>query len=221
MKAIFTNKGTFISFSGITRRRDSRYLWVRIGLCGVHGLKDRWVFMFFLFLLTLLGVIVYYTIDLVTLKIARYMYVISYACAMFCYIYTGTMNPGVIIRDENNAIENGDDLEKQGYTYCSICQLYRPPKANHCNICGVCFYKYFLILFLFNPSYDHHCGVIGYFRAESLIHSQCIAKYNLYTFYAFIMSIGITISIANWYFYNPFHTLPMMRSFFSKFIAPL
>ncbi|CBK23902.2 uncharacterized protein [Blastocystis hominis] len=119
---------------------------------------------------------------------------------MFCYIYTGTMNPGVIIRDENNAIENGDDLEKQGYTYCSICQLYRPPKANHCNICGVCFYNY-----------DHHCGVIG----------QCIAKYNLYTFYAFIMSIGITISIANWYFYNPFHTLPMMRSFFSKFIAPL
>lgn len=81
---------------------------------------------------------------------------------MFCYIYTGTMNPGVIIRDENNAIENGDDLEKQGYTYCSTCQLYRPPKANHCNICGVCFYKY-LFFVLSHSSYDHHCGVIGYF----------------------------------------------------------
>ena len=84
---------------------------------------------------------IYNTVHLVTNTVAKYLYVICYVIALFCYIYTGTMNAGVIIRDENNAIENGDDLEKQGYSYCSICQLYRPPKAMHCNICGVCFYK--------------------------------------------------------------------------------
>lgn len=137
-----TNKGTSLSSGGITQRRGSHYRWVQIGFRCVIGLNFRWVFLLFLFLLTILGVIVYFTVDLVTLKFLRYMYVLSYACAMFCYIYTGTMNPGVIIRDENNAIENGDELEKQEYTYCSTCQLYRPPKANHCKICGVCFYKY-------------------------------------------------------------------------------
>ena len=32
-------------------------------------------------------------------------------------------------------------------SYCSKCQLYKPPRCHHCNICGRC-----------TLAYDHHCG---------------------------------------------------------------
>ena len=54
------------------------------------------------------------------------------------YVLTATWDAGMIRRDEENSIENGHNLEAQNY-YCSICQVYRPPGANHCHRCGVCF----------------------------------------------------------------------------------
>ena len=58
------------------------------------------------------------------------------------YVYTATWDAGVIRPSEENSIENGNRLESQNYSYCSICQLYRPPGANHCHRCGVCFEGY-------------------------------------------------------------------------------
>lgn len=55
------------------------------------------------------------------------------------YVFTATWDAGMIRRDEENSIENGHNLVAQNYSYCSICQVYRPPGANHCHRCGVCF----------------------------------------------------------------------------------
>lgn len=59
-----------------------------------------------------------------------------------CYLYTATCNAGVLVSNEDNSIENGDVLEKKGWSYCQICQLYRPVGATHCGDCGVCFERY-------------------------------------------------------------------------------
>ena len=55
------------------------------------------------------------------------------------YVLTATWDAGVIRPNEENSVENGSALESQNYSYCAICQLYRPPGANHCHRCGVCF----------------------------------------------------------------------------------
>ena len=39
---------------------------------------------------------------------------------------------------------------KVGWRFCEWCRLYRPPRAAHCYLCGMCCL-----------SHDHHCGVIG------------------------------------------------------------
>ena len=58
------------------------------------------------------------------------------------YVLTATWDAGVIRRNEENSVENGSVLELQNYSFCSICQLYRPPGAYHCPHCGVCFEQY-------------------------------------------------------------------------------
>ena len=58
---------------------------------------------------------------------------------LLCFFYTATCNAGVLVVNEDNSIENQDVLEKQGWSYCAICKLYRPPNARHCKECGVCF----------------------------------------------------------------------------------
>lgn len=66
------------------------------------------------------------------------------------YLYTGICDAGVITPNEDNAIENADQLEKLSYSYCTVCKLFRPPKAAHCSRCGVCF-----------RNMDHHCVYMG------------------------------------------------------------
>lgn len=39
--------------------------------------------------------------------------------------------------------------------YCATCNIWRPPRASHCNICGYCFRRF-----------DHHCAVVGNCVAE-------------------------------------------------------
>ena len=55
------------------------------------------------------------------------------------YVFTAIWDAGDVRASAENSIEKGSALELQGYSYCSICQLYRPPKADHCHRCGVCF----------------------------------------------------------------------------------
>lgn len=62
-----------------------------------------------------------------------------YMICLLSYLYTAMCNPGIVVKSEDNSVENQERLESQEYTYCSICDLYRPPKANHCSVCGVCY----------------------------------------------------------------------------------
>jgi hypothetical protein len=51
--------------------------------------------------------------------------------------------------------------------YCVTCNIWRPPRASHCSICGFCFERF-----------DHHCAVLG----------TCIARDNHRFFVAFLLS---------------------------------
>ena len=65
-------------------------------------------------------------------------------------LYTGLINPGLVIATEDNQLSQSDSLESQNYSYCLICQCYRPPKSYHCSMCNVCI-----------EGYDHHCAFMG------------------------------------------------------------
>ena len=71
-----------------------------------------------------------------------YLNTIVFVIGTLSYLYTATCNAGVLISNEDNSIENGEVLEKDGWSYCQICQLYRPIGATHCSDCGVCFERY-------------------------------------------------------------------------------
>lgn len=69
-------------------------------------------------------------------------------------------DPGIIRPSEDNSEENKNSLEPLGYTYCTICGVYRPPSAYHCSDCGVCFLKYEWVVWMM-CRYDHHCTFMG------------------------------------------------------------
>jgi len=54
--------------------------------------------------------------------------------------------------------------------WCTTCNLYRPPRASHCDDCGRCFRRF-----------DHHCCWVG----------NCIAKDNHRFFAGFLLCIGL------------------------------
>ncbi len=109
--------------------------------------------------------------------------------AIFFYFYTILCNPGRIQKSEDNSFENGKDLEVFGYTYCTYCQLYRPPHAYHCSTCNCCYLEYNLSLSFYSSRQDHHCMMMGYLSSSLCIplSSQCVAKYNYYSFYGFLV----------------------------------
>lgn len=72
------------------------------------------------------------------------------------YLYTGICDPGVIRRSTANSLANKVRLESQHYVYCSLCDLYRPANAAHCQQCGVCILDR-----------DHHCVAMGYCLSPS------------------------------------------------------
>ncbi|ORC87089.1 S-acyltransferase [Trypanosoma theileri] len=59
---------------------------------------------------------------------------------------------------------NGEQVERK---WCSTCELYRPPRAAHCYLCGLCV-----------SEHDHHCSVIG----------VCVGMRNLRKFMLFVLS---------------------------------
>ena len=88
--------------------------------------------------------------------VVRCMYVVGFSS----FLYTGMCTPGIVLKTEDNSLENQEKLESLSYSYCSLCDLYRPPRAAHCSACGVCFegWEWFFSLI---PSFDHHCTVMG------------------------------------------------------------
>lgn len=100
-----------------------------------------------LFLSALLTYVTYSTIKIDFLRSTNpgsswiYINTVLSVIGTLCYIYTATCNAGVLVSNEDNSIENGEVLELKGWSYCQICQLYRPIGATHCSDCGVCFEK--------------------------------------------------------------------------------
>lgn len=63
-----------------------------------------------------------------------------------------------------------DKYNKSDWTFCSVCECDRPPRAWHCSICDICILKR-----------DHHCTFLA----------CCVGYYNqryfiLFTFYIFV-----------------------------------
>ena len=77
------------------------------------------------------------------------------------------MNPGIEMK-----IDKDEELEEnEAGMYCTICEVYRSPRTEHCDDCGVCIMEY-----------DHHCPWT----------SKCIGKGNAYFFYCFLASLLIS-----------------------------
>ena len=71
-----------------------------------------------------------------------YVMITTYGIMLVSYFCTSLLDPGIIKPSEDNSIENKPVQEPLGYTYCSICEVYRPPGSYHCQDCGACFYKF-------------------------------------------------------------------------------
>lgn len=55
-------------------------------------------------------------------------------------------------------------------SYCSTCQILRPPRSFHCRICDVCI-----------EVHDHHCPYVG----------TCVAKRNMRYFVGFLANAAL------------------------------
>lgn len=67
-----------------------------------------------------------------------------------------------------------DTLKVNRIKFCMTCNIYRPPRASHCDICGVCIEKL-----------DHHCPWLG----------TCIGKRNYKQFYLFLFTLMVQFLI--------------------------
>ncbi len=135
-------------------------LWVLIGFRFHSILKHRKVTIPFSILLLLAGLLENYIFRYCESSMLAYILLFSYILTLVSYFYTSLLDPGIIQASEDNSIENKNTLEPLGYTYCSICGLYRPPNGYHCTDCGVCFYKYRFTICII-CSHDHHCTFMG------------------------------------------------------------
>ena len=63
------------------------------------------------------------------------------------------------------------EMKHNKLSYCSTCDIVRPPRSFHCNQCGVCI-----------ENHDHHCPWVG----------TCIGYRNLKYFIGFLFWTGTT-----------------------------
>ena len=93
----------------------------------------------------------------------KYLYFLVVFLIFFFFDRCFLINPGII---QNKKMDNENNC------YCTICHVYYNPanKISHCSDCNVCVEKI-----------DHHCVWVG----------KCVAKNNLFSFYAMLVSIGI------------------------------
>ncbi|OMJ67227.1 hypothetical protein SteCoe_35670 [Stentor coeruleus] len=95
--------------------------------------------------------------------------VVNFGFLLTSYFLAAIVNPGI----EMNQLKD-DDLECDSEitdNFCIICQVYRHPRSEHCEECGVCIQEY-----------DHHCPWT----------SKCIGKGNIKYFYCFLTGLFIS-----------------------------
>ena len=127
-----------------------------------------------------------------------YLTVLSYILCIISYFHTSLRDPGIIRPSEDNSLENKLTLEPLGYTYCSICGVYRPPQSYHCSYCNVCFLKYvssmevvdFIDMIIIAPLWGNSSHFILYLKITC---RQCVAKNNTISFYVFIITLLICL----------------------------
>jgi len=71
-------------------------------------------------------------------------------------------------RDTGHVWEREIDGERAIYKWCATCQIWRPPRASHCQYCDNCVREF-----------DHHCPFV----------SNCIGERNYGTFMLFNLSV--------------------------------
>ena len=139
--------------------------------------KRRIVPLFLLFLqLTLEFYFTYYvflhqnihSLKIKQLSIPEKIWFISFFYALWSFISSAFLDPG-IIRD--NSYEYSQEFDDYGEKlYCSECGIRRPPRAHHCKTCGYCI-----------ALKDHHCYYLG----------NCIGLRNYRSFFVFLISFLI------------------------------
>lgn len=58
------------------------------------------------------------------------------------YLLAAIVNPGIVMSQVKDEELEAEDPEN----YCSICDVFKADKTEHCEDCGVCI-----------KEYDHHC----------------------------------------------------------------
>ena len=93
----------------------------------------------------------------------KYLYFFFSFLILYFFDKCALINPGIV----QNKKRDNDNIG-----YCSLCEVYFNPanQVEHCSMCNVCVEKI-----------DHHCVWVG----------KCVAKNNLFSFYAMLVSIGI------------------------------
>jgi palmitoyltransferase ZDHHC3/7/25 len=111
-----------------------------------------------------IAVIIFYNI-LVLLMI------MSYGCAVFS-------DPGIVPLPLNPVhVDDRDELQElsksypSGWTFCSRCHMFRPPRCYHCRVCHRCIHKM-----------DHHCPWVN----------NCVGAYNQRFSIQFLVYVGCT-----------------------------
>ena len=106
---------------------------------------------------------------------------------LFRYLYILTDTDSIYVSDnDNKELENISD--KQDFTSCKKCNIFRPRRTHHCRYCNKC------ILDM-----DHHCFIID----------KCIGKnnYKLFIKYLIFMEINTTcVSVITLYVCYYFHS---------------
>ncbi|OAO16433.1 hypothetical protein AV274_1842 [Blastocystis sp. ATCC 50177/Nand II] len=117
------HKGKFFVLMNTSQKGGK---WIAMG-------PDRKVSIPFTILLLLASLLVRFVFQRLPSAEFGWFLVISYAVTIVSYLYTSLCDPGIIRPSEDNSEENKNSLEPLGYTYCTICGVYRPPGAYHCS----------------------------------------------------------------------------------------
>lgn len=105
-----------------------------------------------------------------TLRIAQ---IASFMLSFLCFLFSWLKDPGYITKDKTI-----DFFELLGMfdpeSLCPECEVIRPLRSRHCNICNECVNRF-----------DHHCPWVN----------NCVGASNHGWFFAYIFSISLYVAI--------------------------